>query len=215
MTSGKAEIDILNEAFGHHVRDNFRSHIEDAQYMTPPEVVSFMVDIGIDLIRESRHQDGALIVADPSCGVGSFLTGWRARYMQEFGTDSPGALRCVGQDKVERMVRLAAVNLIFSESRGDDVFLGNTITDGSPISEYDGRVDVILTNPPFGARFSVDDLRDHSRDSTPFFATALPRTRSVDSEILFLDRYLTLLKPGGICRPSCRTAWYRRGGLER
>ena len=198
MNNGKAEVDILNEAFGHHVRDNFRSHIEDAQYMTPPEVVSFMVDIGIDLIKESRPQDGTLIVADPSCGVGSFLTGWRARYMQAFGAGDP-ALKCVGQDKVERMVRLAAVNFIFSESHTDDVFLGNTITDGSPISEYNGRVDVILTNPPFGARFSVDDLRAHSRSSTPFFATALPRTRSVDSEILFLDRYLTLLKPGGIC----------------
>lgn len=196
---GKAKIDILNEAFGHHVRDNFRSHIEDAQYMTPPEVVSFMVDIGIDLIRKDGPQDGTLIVADPSCGVGSFLTGWRARYMQEFGVIDPGILKCIGQDKVERMVRLATVNFIFSESRGDDVFLGNTLTDGSPIGEYDGRVDIILTNPPFGARFSVDDLRTRSRESTPFFATALPRTRSVDSEILFIDRYLTLLKPGGIC----------------
>lgn len=198
-TGGKAKIDILNEAFGHHVRDNFRSHIEDAQYMTPPEVVSFMVDIGIDLIRKDGPQGGTLIVADPSCGVGSFLTGWRARYMQEFGVTDRGILKCIGQDKVERMVRLATVNFIFSESHGDDVFLGNTLTDGSPIGEYDDRVDIILTNPPFGARFSVDDLRTRSRESTPFFATALPRTRSVDSEILFIDRYLTLLKPGGIC----------------
>ena len=48
---GKAEIDILNEAFGHHVRDNFRNHTEDAQYMTPPEIVNFMVGMGIEMIR--------------------------------------------------------------------------------------------------------------------------------------------------------------------
>ena len=198
-TVGRTDIDILNEAFGHHVRDNFRNHIEDAQYMTPPEVVSFMVDLGIDLLKEYRSPDGTLIVADPSCGVGSFLTRWRAKYRQTFGSSEQRTLKCVGQDKVERMVRLSAVNFIFSESRGDDVFLGNTITDGSPISEYDGLVDIILTNPPFGARFAADDLRASSRDSTPFFATALPRTKSVDSEILFLDRYLTLLKPEGIC----------------
>ena len=200
QTNGKAEIDILNEAFGHHVRDNFRNHTEDAQYMTPPEVVSFMVDIGIELTKQLPYQDGEpFIVADPSCGVGSFLTRWRSVHMQNFGSERSRKMNCVGQDKVDRMVRLAAINFIFSESHGDDVFLGNTICDGSPISEYDGLVDLILTNPPFGARFSVDDLRITSGDSTPFFATSLTRTKVVESEILFLDRYLTLLKPGGVC----------------
>ena len=200
QTDGKAELDILNEAFGHHVRDNFRNHTEDAQYMTPPEVVNFMVDIGIQLIEESRPEDdGEFIVADPSCGVGSFLTRWRATYAQVFDSDESRRLKCVGQDKVDRMVRLSAVNFIFSESRDDDVFLGNTICDGSPISEYDGRVGLILTNPPFGARFSVDELRVNSPESTPFFATALTRTKVVESELLFIDRYLTLLRPGGIC----------------
>lgn len=200
QTSGRAEIDILNEAFGHHVRDNFRNHTEDAQYMTPPEVVNFMVDIGIELTGRCSAQDGeTFIVADPSCGVGSFLTRWRSVHRQTFGRGLPRKMKCVGQDKVDRMVRLAAINFIFSESDRDDVFLGNTICDGSPISEYDGLVDLILTNPPFGARFSVDDLRITSGDSTPFFATSLTRTRVVESEILFLDRYLTLLKPGGVC----------------
>ena len=197
---GKAEIDILNEAFGHHVRDNFRNHTEDAQYMTPPEIVNFMVDMGVEMIREYPVQAGAtFVVADPSCGVGSFLTRWRTIYAQKFGKERSRTLKCVGQDKVDRMVRLSAVNFMFSENHGDDVFLGNTICDGSPISEYDGLVDIILTNPPFGARFSVDDLRINSRDSTPFYATALTRTKVVESEMLFLDRYLTLLKPGGIC----------------
>ena len=200
LTDGKAQIDILNEAFGHHVRDNFRNHTEDAQYMTPPEVVNFMVQIGIEMIDDHSSRDGAaFIVADPSCGVGSFLTGWRAAYARSFGVDHARSMKCVGQDKVDRMVRLSALNFIFSESDGDDVFLGNTICDESPLSEYDGRIDLILTNPPFGARFSVDDLRITSRNSTPFFATALTRTKVVESELLFLDRYLTLLRPGGVC----------------
>ena len=200
QTDGNRNIDILNEAFGHHVRDNFRNHTEDAQYMTPPEVVNFMVDIGIELIKGSRAEDdGDFIVADPSCGVGSFLTRWRATYTRIFGSEKSRRLKCVGQDKVDRMVRLSAVNLIFADSRDDDVFLGNTICDGSPLSEYDGRVGLILTNPPFGARFSVDELRVNSPDSTPFFSTALTRTRVVDSEVLFIERYLTLLRPGGIC----------------
>src|SRR5438067_830044 len=46
--------DVLNEAFGHFVRDNFRGNIEDAQYMTPPEVVDFMVDMALADIEKER-----------------------------------------------------------------------------------------------------------------------------------------------------------------
>ncbi len=68
--------DILNEAFGHFVRDNFRGNVEDAQYMTPPEAVDFMVDLLLhDIEAEYGKERGrSLTVLDPSCGVGSFLT---------------------------------------------------------------------------------------------------------------------------------------------
>lgn len=198
QTSKKYQLDILNEAFGHHVRDNFRSHVEDAQYMTPPEVVDFMVQMGIGLISESPVES-ELVVADPSCGVGSFLTNWRSAYTETYGAERAQKLKCIGQDKVDRMVRLAATNLVFSESLNDDVFMGNTVNDGSPLSIYDGAVDLILTNPPFGARFSVENLQQTSSVSTPFFSKQLSQTKIIDSELLFIERYLTLLKPGGIC----------------
>jgi hypothetical protein len=35
--------DGVNEAFGHFVQDSFRNRKEDAQYMTPPEVVAPLV----------------------------------------------------------------------------------------------------------------------------------------------------------------------------
>ncbi len=200
LTTDEWGFDALNEAFGHHVRDNFRDHIEDAQYMTPPEVVNFMVDIAIELVKANHTEgDDEFIIADPSCGVGSFLTRWRTVYEKSLHNSYTRNLKCIGQDKVDRMVRLSAMNLIFSESVYDDVFLGNTINDDSPISYYNGKVDLILTNPPFGARFSVERLKRTSSQSTPFFARKLSTTKVVDSEILFLDRYLTLLKTGGVC----------------
>ena len=200
QTRGEENLDILNEAFGHHVRDNFRNHIEDAQYMTPPEVVNFMVDMAIELAKENRAQGtDEFILADPSCGVGSFLTRWRTAYEKRFGIPEARTLKCIGQDKVDRMVRLSAVNLIFSERVFDDVFLGNSIDDESPIGDYNGKIDLILTNPPFGARFTVGRLKHTSPRSTPFFAKMLTKTKSIDSELLFIDRYLTLLKPGGVC----------------
>lgn len=194
------QLDFLNEAFGHFVRDSFRSHIEDAQYMTPPEVVTFMVDLAMELIDHTEQEPSQdMLLADPSCGVGSFLTAWRAAYAAAYGGKGASKLQCIGQDKADRMVRLSALNLIFSDSATDCVFMGNTIKDQSPLSRFDGQVDLILTNPPFGARFVIEDLRRECRNSTPFIARKLSATRTVSSELLFLDRYLTLLKPGGIC----------------
>lgn len=197
MASG-SDLDIINEAFGHHVRDNFRSHVEDAQYMTPPEVVNFMVKAALSEVRTGTPSD-PLIVADPSCGVGSFLTAFRAVYAAKNGSEASDHIRCIGQDKIERMVRLTALNFVFSQNSYDDVLLGNTILDEAPLSDFDGKVDLILTNPPFGARFEIGFLRHNSQKSTPFFATKVASTKTVDSEVLFIDRYLTLLRPGGVC----------------
>ncbi len=97
------------------------------------------------------------------------------------------------------MVRLTATNMAFSGFVDDDVFLGNSLNDRSPISSYRGRVDLILTNPPFGARFSIEDLRRDSSASTPFFAHQFSPKKRVGSEVLFLDLYLSLLKPRGVC----------------
>lgn len=194
---GEGDLDILGHAFGHHVRDNFRNHIEDAQYMTPPEVVDFMVDWAAAVTQASRiEQENSFIVADPSCGVGSFLTRWRTKHGQASRTC---ASMCIGQDKVDRMVRLTAINMAFSGFAEDDVFLGSSLDDRSPISSYRGRVDLILTNPPFGARFGIEDLRLHSAASTPFFAGQLSPDKRVSSEVLFIDLYLSLLRAGGVC----------------
>lgn len=200
QTSDKHRLDILNEAYGHHVRDNFRNHVEDAQYMTPPEVVDFMVSVALNLVPKPKiDRLSDFIVADPSCGVGSFLTSWRRICIDVHGLEESQRLRCIGQDKVDRMVRLTAINMIFSDCPNDDVFLGNAIHDDSPLSKYNGQVDLILTNPPFGARFATESLQKTSQFNTPFFANISSKTRAIDSEFLFIDRYLTLLKPEGLC----------------
>lgn len=194
-------LDVINEAFGHHVRDNFRSNTEDAQYMTPPEVVDFMVSLALELTRQTgqlREED--FVVLDPCCGVGSFLVAWHRAHERErrqYAEMSRPII--VGQDKVDRMARLAKANLIFSGFDIDRVFVGNSLADESALSDYDGKVDLILTNPPFGARFATADLRQSSSASLPFFASHAEGAKLVDSELLFVERYLTLLKPGGFC----------------
>lgn len=192
--------DILNEAFGHFVRDNFRGNVEDAQYMTPPEVVSFMVDLALDDMRIEEpgagDPDWHLTVLDPTCGVGSFLG---AVYHQARQSDwlATSRLRLFGQDKVERMVRLSTINLGLFETEKAQITIGNSLETGSQLDDLNGSVDLILTNPPFGARFDHSYVASECADNTPFFASLQKTASTVSSELLFVDRNLKLLREGG------------------
>jgi len=198
--------DTLNEAFGHFVQDSFRNRKEDAQYMTPPEVVSAAVEMAFtDMLHEFRSSGlpDTLLVADPTCGVGSFLA---AAYRHAAHTEVPEGnladrLELFGQDKVERMVRLAVANLRIFARAAATVRQGNSILPPSTLDDISGKVDIVLTNPPFGAAFDTAEVLGVARpEHFPVLcdlasAKALPRT--VDSEYLLLDREAALLKPGG------------------
>src|SRR5207248_3285227 len=73
--------DILNEVFGKFLADSFIDEKELGQYLTPPEVVRFMVGLAMHGISSSEleilcdpKRCGAFgLILDPSCGVASFL----------------------------------------------------------------------------------------------------------------------------------------------
>jgi type I restriction-modification system DNA methylase subunit len=198
--------DGLNEAFGHFIQDSFRNRKEDAQYMTPPEVVSTIVEIAFqdiltDLAGTKPHIP--ILVADPTCGVASFLAAaYRRAVHTPLGDDLlADHLALFGQDKVDRMVRLANVNLLIFAGMKATIRQGNSILPATGLNDIQGNVDLIVTNPPFGATFDSDALlRDSRPDQFPAIHAmsqhkALPKT--LDSEYVLLDRELALLKPGG------------------
>lgn len=192
-----ANFDLLNEAFGHFIRDNFRNHIEDAQYMTPPEVVEFMAQIALhDLIQSDSMLKGRFVVMDPCCGVGSFLsTFYRlARNLPEFKSCM---IEVVGQDKVDRMVRLTKINMMLFNTKNHKITVGNSLVGESALNNYDGQVDLILTNPPFGAKFSSQEIYRNYKKYHLLHPLARTNGKSFTSELLFIDRCLSLLKPGG------------------
>lgn len=190
--------DILNEAFGHFVRDNFRGNVEDAQYMTPPEVVDFVVDIALHDLRRSSDGDTARhwTVVDPTCGVGSFLTSFYNR-AREGNWPPLKHVRLIGQDKVERMARLATINMELFDAEEHRITVGNSLALGSELDGLNGQVDLVLTNPPFGARFSSDEIAQICGSNTPFFSSLRKSIPSIDSELLFVDRNMRLLREGG------------------
>lgn len=216
FNDGKSvRFDLLNEAFGHFVRDNFRNHKEDAQYMTPIETVDAMIDIAlIDILKDplskknllSTHKD-SFIVLDPTCGVGTFITRAAEKIEDSINKELKSRSKKViqirrdsayrGQDKVDRMVRLAKINSLFSGTNPHNIFQGNSILGESSLDNLIGKVDLILTNPPFGAEFDINELSFYDQyEVLPKIKNSFG-TKTLNSELIMLDKSLKLLKPGG------------------
>lgn len=205
--------DVLNSVFSRFICGSFVDEKEMGQYLTPPEIVRAMTKYSITCLGPEMRSnltslsnvDGAGIILDPSCGVGSFL----GKAVQELSEVARSSLthedhskwskrlignNIIGIDKSRRMVQFARSNLfLFGAGR-------TKIYDGNGLSRTDYRFEklqcncsIILTNPPFGAQYSGREL-----DGFRMAIAGKSQLSAVDSEILFMERYVDWLAPGGI-----------------
>lgn len=209
------EADVVNEVFGAFLSTAFVDEKQLGQYLTPPEVVKFIVDLALGALTpgerltlldpNTAHDFGAIL--DPSCGVGSFLTLFAQRLYRELRVSDQDRARrwldvmlasnLVGFDKSERMIRLAVTNLALLGADDVKLHLVNSLaragTNASVTDAFVGKVGLIMTNPPFGAEFRGSDLNAY-RIATEWTSK---RPAKVDSEVLFMERYLDWLRPEG------------------
>lgn len=204
------DFDIINECFGHFVRENFRNNKEDAQYMTPAEITQPILDmIFSDIMREkyiNQNNISDFRIMDPTCGVGTLLvescrktTECINEIIKSKSKNEDAILQFVkknviGQDKVDRMVRLSKINTMLMGGNISNIHSGNSIIGKSELDKYFGKIDLIFTNPPFGAEYNVTDLDDEMisfLNSCGIYNTNLP------SEILLLIKCIMLLKDNG------------------
>ena len=152
---------------------------EKGQFFTPRHVVR-------ELVRMVAPAAGEQ-VADPACGSGAFLHAAlrHAPGCEVFGFDQdPRAVRvartllaAAGQpcDRVQRLDSL---------QRGEGATRIETVMQGLGRS---ARFDVVLANPPFAGDVGDTFASDY----------ALAATGTVERDVLFLERCVGLLKPGG------------------
>lgn len=203
-----SDFDIINECFGHFVRENFRNNKEDAQYMTPAEITSPILDMVFhDLIQEGYFDDNALDsfkIMDPTCGVGTLFIESTKRYVSYIMSSNADsresivkkflASGVIAQDKVERMVRLSKINTLLMGGNISNIYSGNSICENSYIDEYAGTVDIIFTNPPFGAEYSIDEINTNCFCGIEELSLS---NSGIPSELLMLLKCLKLLKDNG------------------
>jgi type I restriction enzyme M protein len=214
----EADRDAIGDAFEVFIGPALRG--AEGQFFTPRNVVKMMVEI-LD------PKPGEKII-DPACGSGGFLIGalehvwaqlrneakrkgWSERQLWkrevEVATDG---FRGIDKDAFLAKVCKAYMALI-GDGRGG-VFCANSL---APSSDWPhglqekarlGTFDIVLTNPPFGARIPVKGQsllgqyrlgrRWKEQENAPFEeGTQLKDSES--PQILFIERCVQLLRPGG------------------
>jgi type I restriction enzyme M protein len=184
------EVDFNNLAERQHFGDIYEQILNDLQsagnageYYTPRAVTAFMVD-RID------PRPGEILL-DPSCGTGGFLTcalrHMRDRYVKTVKDEQKmqEALRAVEKKQLPHM--LCVTNMLLHGIENPS-FVRHDNTLAKPYISYGAsdRVDIVLTNPPFGGR-----EEDGIESNFP------QHFRTKETADLFLALIIRLLKPGG------------------
>lgn len=189
-----SEVDFNNLVERQHFGDLYEQILADLQsagnageYYTPRAVTTFMA--------ERIAPEPGEILLDPACGTGGFLTS-ALRFMRD--PENPRgvktaedectmqqALRAVEKKQLPHM--LCVTNMLL-HSIEDPSFVRHDNTLARPYVSYieSDRVDVILTNPPFGGR-EEDGIESN-------FPKNFQTRETAD---LFLALIIRLLKSGG------------------
>ncbi|MEZ4403206.1 MAG: class I SAM-dependent DNA methyltransferase [Kofleriaceae bacterium] len=184
------EIDFNKKADRHEFGDLYEKLLADLQsagnageFYTPRAVTQFMVDQVDPKLGET--------VLDPACGTGGFLTcaieHIRTKYVKDAKGEETLQRSIHGVEKKPLPHLLCVTNMMFHRIEApSNIRHGNTLA--RPLRDYGpkDRVDVIVTNPPFGG-MEEDGIENN------FPATF--RTR--ETADLFLVLIMTRLKPGG------------------
>ncbi len=202
---GLTDLDVKGVAFEEFLSATYRGG-GLGQYFTPREVVHFMVDLIAPQIGDR--------VIDPSCGSGGFLihvydvlsdkilTSDMSKRVKERRLEELANECLVGVDWETRAARTCKMNMIIHGDGHAGVYQGNALDieelnkkvktrkkhypDAPEID--DGGFDIVLTNPPFGARDDVAKILE------PY---ELGTGRGAKREVLLLERQIRLLRPGG------------------
>ena len=184
------EIDFNRATDRHEFGDVYEKLLSDLQnagnageFYTPRAVTQFIVD-------QVDPQLGEKIL-DPACGTGGFLTcaieHVKSRYVKSAEDEAKLQASIAGVEKKPLPHLLCVTNMLFHGIEvPSNIRHGNTLE--RPLADYGprDRVDVIVTNPPFGGM-----EEDNIEDKFP------PAFRTRETADLFLVLLMTLLKPGG------------------
>ncbi|GAA8062971.1 class I SAM-dependent DNA methyltransferase [Helicobacter pylori] len=160
-----------------------------AEYYTPLSIASIIAKL---LINEPTQ---SVKIYDPSTGTGTLLMA----LAHQIGTDS---CTLYTQDISQKSLRMLKLNLILNDLTHSlrNAIEGNTLTNPYHSKDYKGKMDYIVSNPPFKLDFS-DYHAEISQNKNDFFL-GVPNIPKKDKSkmpiyTLFFQHCLNMLNPKG------------------
>jgi type I restriction enzyme M protein len=190
----------LYEAFiGSHVRG------QEGQFFTPQNAIQLLVTL-------VSPKPGERII-DPACGAGGFLS-VAARYLLAAGASREQVADAIhGVDKDRYLANLASSHLSVVTLSPANTYCADSLAwapeEGGdfPLDDQMGTFDVVLTNPPFGAHIVSVSPEIQKNFELGYkwrfdakkkrFVKTTELQSSVPPQVLFIERCLSLVRPGG------------------
>ncbi|HZN35205.1 MAG TPA: N-6 DNA methylase, partial [Pirellulaceae bacterium] len=163
-------------------------------YYTPPEIVRLIVELTLEPLLAERPPEPPRVI-DPACGAGEFLAASAERLARVYGSRT----KVYGLDLAAAAIQAARRRL----GAAGVVRQGNALLDDQPA---DGTFDVVIGNPPYLSirqlakslpAEEIEQLRQRFRTARGNF----------DLYVLFIERALALLQPGGRCGLIVPNKW--------
>lgn len=209
--------DVIGTAYETYVASSLKG--ERGQYFTNRLVVNMMVK----MLNPSEND----VILDPCCGSGGFiLAAMNYIFDQIDNSNSKRNVKellkrnvvcsLFGTDISPKLVKIAKANMLLAKDGHGGIEQANSLDKISKLSASfnekcgEGKPSIILTNPPFGSgsdlrikdgkileQYSVGRQWNVSDNGEVEYSDALNTSAGVAPEILFLEKCLQWLKPGG------------------
>lgn len=219
----RSDVDAKGAAYQEIVGANLRG--DRGQYFTPRRAVNLVVRI----LDPKEHEK----VLDPADGTGGFLVAtlahqlrrFRAEYKRELGDKTQESIldrlgdyarnKLFGSDFDPFLVRASTMNVLMAANVEGNIYHMDSLAfphghlPGNDLAKKHipfGSIDVLMTNPPFGAEIPITEpaiLQNHelarrwSRKGDGQWEEQATTQNAVAPEILFIEQSLRWLKPGG------------------
>lgn len=180
--SASEEIHTLSHLYESMLREMRDAAGDSGEFYTPRPVVRFMVQVTDPRLGET--------VLDPACGTGGFLVeAYDHIAPQVTNPDQRQVLQrttLYGQEAKPLPYMLAQMNLLLHGLEAPQIAYGNTLERRINEIGHSERVDVILTNPPFGGEEEVG-----------IKANFPPNMQTAETALLFLQYIMRKLRVAG------------------
>lgn len=176
------DVQVLGRMYENMLREMRDAAGQNGEFYTPRPIVRFMVDRLDPKLGET--------VLDPACGTGGFLAAAYDHLKRQADTvekrDVLQRKSLKGGEASSLPFLLAQMNLLLHGLDAPNIEFGNALRHRlSEIGERD-RVEVILSNPPFGGEEEAGILTNFPEDR-----------RTAETALLFLQLIMRRLKRGG------------------